>query len=241
MVGSENIRYYVIRPGDLPGDLSRIYTYLQDYPGADKVMDMSMTHAPMFNAKEGKRVLAYSHYGRADSVTVLYNMNHVSFLSKFPQTNLEVYLTAEPSREAFESLADNLRSKIEGKHEIEAVNVLLHFVQTAFAYKTGADQFGRERWLFPDETLNYPYSDCEDRSILFSFLVRRLLGLEIVGLDYPGHIATAVAFHSSVEGKTYESDGRTYVVCDPTYVNANVGMEMPQFATVTPKVVTLSR
>ena len=45
-----------------------------------------------------------------------------------------------------------------------------------------------------DEPLFYPYSDCEDHSVLFAYLVRELPGLEVIGLDYPGHVATAVRF-----------------------------------------------
>ena len=48
--------------------------------------------------------------------------------------------------------------------------------------------------MFPEETINYPYSDCEDRSILFSYLVKNLLHLDIVGVKYNDHLATAINF-----------------------------------------------
>ena len=81
---------------------------------------------------------------------------------------------------------------------MDAVNVLLRFVQTGFSYLTDSEQFGREKFMFPEETLSYPYSDCEDRSFLFAYLVSSLLGLDVIGLDYPGHVATAVKFSSPV-------------------------------------------
>ena len=81
----------------------------------------------------------------------------------------------------------------------------------------------------PEETLLYPYSDCEDRSILFSFLVNNLTGLKVVGLDYPEHIATAVKFNTPVKGDAINHNGARYVVCDPTYINADVGMTMPKY------------
>ena len=43
----------------------------------------------------------------------------------------------------------------------------------------------------------YPYCDCEDRSVLYSYLVRNLLKLDVVLLDYPNHIATAVCFNEN--------------------------------------------
>jgi hypothetical protein len=117
------------------------------------------------------------------------------------------------------------------------VNFLLRFVQTAFEYKTDEEQFGREKPFFPDETIYYPYSDCEDRAILFSYLVRSLLHLDVVGLYYPNHIATAVRFSKKNDGDAIEYQGKLLTICDPTYMNADIGMCMPQFKNVQPKVI----
>ncbi len=122
-----------------------------------------------------------------------------------------------------------MRSSIAGKNKSAAANILLHFVQTAFEYATDDEQFGVERPLFADETLFYPYSDCEDRAILYSILVRELLGLDVVLLHYPNHLATAVCFDTEVPGDYLQVDGIRYIVCDPTYINADIGQAMPQF------------
>ena len=103
---------------------------------------------------------------------------------------------------------------------MEAVGILLDFVQTAFEYQTDEQQFGKERPLFGDEILFYPYCDCEDRSILFSVLVRELVGLDVVLLNYPEHLATTVRFDDDVKGDYIMIDGKRYVVCDPTYIGA---------------------
>lgn len=87
--------------------------------------------------------------------------------------------------------------------------------------------------------MSYPYSDCEDRSIFFANLVRHLLGLNVVGLDYPGHIATAVKFDTPVPGDSITYQNARYVICDPTYINANLGMEMPNFKDIQPTVIAL--
>jgi hypothetical protein len=113
-------------------------------------------------------------------------------------------------------------------------------VQTAFEYKTDPEQFGREKPLFPDETLFYPFSDCEDRAILFAYLVRHMLGLDVVALDYPGHIATAVMFSTDIAGDSIVFHGKKYIICDPTYVNADVGASMPEFKNVKPNVIVFT-
>jgi hypothetical protein len=82
----------------------------------------------------------------------------------------------------------------------------------------------------------YPLSDCEDRSILFAWLVRNLTGLDVVSLNYPGHVATAVAFKGKVDGDSIVYKGKRYTVADPTYMNARSGMTMPKFRAVTPKI-----
>ena len=121
--------------------------------------------------------------------------------------------------------------------ERQAVNFLLRFVQTSLKYETDDQQFGEENYLFPEETLFYPYSDCEDRAVLFACLVRSLLNLEVVGIDYPGHVATDVAFSEAVEGDSVMYKGMRYVIADPTYINANSGMTMPNFKQYTPNVI----
>ena len=118
--------------------------------------------------------------------------------------------------------------------------MLINFVQTAFNYKTDGDQFGYERPLFGDETLYYPYSDCEDRSILYSILVRELLGLEAVLLYYPGHLATAVAFPNNQSfGYHFTWKNKVFTICDPTYIGADIGECMPQFRTTSPEVIQI--
>ena len=91
--------------------------------------------------------------------------------------------------------------------------------------------------MFPEETLFYPYSDCEDRAILFAYLVRKLTPLEVVGLLYSDHVATAVKFSSYVAGDSRMYQGQRYVVSDPTYIGADVGMEMPQYKDAMPEII----
>ena len=170
-------------------------------------------------------------------VTVSTNQNLIDFCNTFPPSGeWNNYARASLSDNLKENLLPVLQEAIKGKSEWDAANILINFVQTGFEYKVDEDQFGYERPLFPDEIFYYPYSDCEDRSILFACLVRELMGLDVVFLDYPEHLATAVRFNEPVIGDYLEIDGQKYVVCDPTYINALVGMCMPQFKNVKPKV-----
>ena len=126
---------------------------------------------------------------------------------------------------------------LETMTELEAVNFLLRLVQTSFEYKTDQDQFDREKYMMPDEIFFYQYSDCDDRSIFFATLVRDMLGLEVVGLRYSRHVAVAVHFTNIVEGDYHLSDGKRFVVADPTFINAPVGKTMTSYKKETPVII----
>ena len=164
------------------------------------------------------------------------NRNLIDFYNGYPHSLWTNYSWAGLSEEVKAKLYPVLRKGIEGKGQIEAANRIINFVQTAFEYQTDQDQFGYERPLFADETFFYPYSDCEDRAILFSILVRDLLGLDVVLLHYHDHLATAVCYTEELNGYYFELDGKTYYVSDPTYIGANVGECAPPYRNETPKV-----
>ncbi len=56
--------------------------------------------------------------------------------------------------------------------------------------------------------------------------LRELLGVEVIGLDYPGHIATAVRFREPLTGDFVLYHDQQYTICDPTYIHATLGMAM---------------
>lgn len=222
-------RYYIVGFGELATDPGGLYSYDGNYPDADNLVSTSVENIPKFEPEIITRDLSFSYRGESYDVSVEVNKNLISFYEYYPQTDFEVYFNAPVATETSKSLLNALKPIIEGKSETDAVNMLLRFTQTAFKYKVDPDNFGREKPLFPEETIYYEYSDCEDRAILFSFLVRNLVGLDIVGLHYPGHVATAVKFNVPVEGDSVTVNGATYTIADPTYINADIGMEMPDF------------
>lgn len=172
--------------------------------------------------------------------TVEVSQRLIDYLSDYPQSNAwEYYALTGLSDEVKSTLYPVLRSQIDGKGKKKAAAMLLDFVQTAFDYATDQEQFGYERPLFADESIYYPKNDCEDRSIFYSILVRDLLGLDVVLVNWPGHLATAVAFPEAVDGDYFTVDGRRYTVCDPTYIGAAIGETMPQFKEVSAKLIKL--
>ncbi|MCX8083682.1 MAG: hypothetical protein N3C60_02040 [Calditerrivibrio sp.] len=229
-----NVRYYLLWTDGR--EVKGLYSYSGNHQESKSYFSFMIEKQSIDQIIKSK-VLSFSYDGKRYEFPVYYNLSNVKFYEDFPQTELSVYHKADVSGMVVASVVEGLRRVVEGKSEVEAVNILLRFVQTAFEYKTDQDNFGYEKYLLPDETVYYPYSDCEDRSILFSYLVRKILGLEVVLLEYPGHIATGVRFNENVAGDRVQYNDKIYVVSDPTYINASVGMAMPQFKNVAPKII----
>ncbi|MBP5290600.1 MAG: hypothetical protein J6Y76_04210, partial [Paludibacteraceae bacterium] len=169
------------------------------------------------------------------------------FFRQYPQANIDgdfttrwaAYANTPLDQSIQDELYPVLQQTVSRMNEYEAVNILLNWVQTAFKYGYDDQIWGGDRAFFAQETLYYPQSDCEDRSILFTRLVRDILGLDAALLYYPGHLAAAVSFKGQQEGDWFMANGRRYIVCDPTYINAPVGMTMPGMEEKTPKVIIL--
>ncbi|MDW7680249.1 MAG: hypothetical protein SCK70_06770, partial [bacterium] len=187
-------KYYLITFEKEKINANQIYTYEGNYPRADELISLNVDNVPVINQLIEARELKFDYFGEAHRIKLKIKKDVINFFENYPQTDYEIYFSASLSEEANYSLVTQFKPIIEGKTEVEAVNILLRFVQLAFEYQTDEYQFNREKIFFAEETLFYPFSDCEDRSILFAYLVRELLGLKVIGLDYPGHIATAVKF-----------------------------------------------
>ena len=196
----------------------------------EQTADIYVVRLPRLAKRPGQtRTLAAQRFGTM-KISVATDLNLVAYLNDHPVTDAwDRYALTGLSEQAKASLYPVLRSQVEGKSKAKAAAMLLDFVQTAFSYATDQDQFGYERPLFADESFHYPKNDCEDRSIVYSILVRDLLGLDVVLVHYPGHLATAVAFPGEVDGDYFTVDGRRFTVCDPTYIGAGIGESMPQF------------
>lgn len=171
------------------------------------------------------------------SLKVYVDKDIMEMLRHYPQTDMPNYAVSEVLPVTHQSIIDQLRPQLSGLSETEAVNALLHFVQYAFDYATDQDQHGYEKPYFIEENFYYPKNDCEDRSIFFAFLVRNLLHLDVHLVNYPGHECCGIAFtDQSLPGHGYKYGNRRYLICDPTYIGASIGMCMDQYVGEKPKV-----
>ena len=154
-------------------------------------------------------------------------------------TRWAMYANTPLAEDVQKELYPQLRSKLQGLSQLESVTRLLNLIQTGLVYEYDEKVWGRDRAFFAEETLYYPYCDCEDRSILLSRLVRDLVGLKAILVYYPGHLAMAVHFTENVTGDYIMLNGEKYHVCDPTYIAAAVGRTMPGMDNSQARVILL--
>lgn len=249
MVGSEyqiyklpyfelnGIKYYVI---DRSLKNTQFFIFNQSFP-KEKTLSLAVTQPKLNVSTTEERTIVSKKYSTVKA-TVTTNQNLIDFYDTYPQ-NGEWHFLSKTSlcQTSKDSLYPVLREAIKNKSEAQAANILINFVQTGLEYQTDDKQFGYERALFPDESLYYPYCDCEDRSILYSCLIRELLGLDVILLNYPGHLATAVHFNEEVNGDYLLIDGKKYIICDPTFIGASIGMCMPAYKKTSPVVQIINR
>lgn len=219
-----------------------------DFPN-EKPLSLFITKELRFAVKETKtRTLQAEAYPDV-KVSVCSNQNLLDFMATYPTsmigenfcTRWAMYADTPLSQTAMRSLYPALKKAILGKTQAEAANKLINFMQTALVYEYDDKVWGQDRAFFADETLYYPYCDCEDRAILFTRLVRDLLGLDTALVFYPGHLAAAVRFTENVRGDYLLIDGKRFLVCDPTYIGAPIGETMLNMDNTEAKVILLAR
>ena len=235
-----SLKYYSIYGGG--GSKESIYTYNNDEQNAGlKQIGLDFHNTLNMGQCDVKRELNIAKIN--DKLELPYNSAHIAYLNDVPMTVFPIYFASPLSIEAQRVFNEKLNAIKQEYTSVQFIDIILNFVQTAFDYKTDDQQFGYEKYFYPEEVIAYPYSDCEDRSALFAWLVTTYTDAKVVGLQYEGHLATAVCFGDDVNirGDMFSYAGKKYYVCDPTYINATIGMTMPQFKDKMPKIVKMSK
>lgn len=236
----DGTKFYVVS-----GDKNTKMQICESKYGKEKSLSMQIAQLPKFTSNPTQKRTLTSKKGVTAATSV--NKNLIDFFNTYPQacykgdytTRWAAYANTPLDKSIKNALYPSLKKTIDGMSERQAVEILLNWVQTAFEYKVDDQVWGHDRAFFAQETLHYPYCDCEDRAILFSRLVRDLVGLDVVLLYYPGHLASAVAFNNEERGDYLTYKNRRYIVCDPTYINAGVGRTMPGMNNQEAQVIAL--
>ena len=217
------------------------------YPG-EQMMSLAVAEQPDLKKDLSDKRTVISRFVNV-SADMQMNKNLMDFYTDYPtsydgkdmMTRWAYYANTPVSSEVKDEVYPQLKQQIGNAPKLMAANMLLNWVQMGLTYAYDEKVWGYDRAFFAEESLFYPFCDCEDRSILFSHLIRDLLDLDVVLVYYPGHLYTAVCFNEDVTGDYIMVNGRKFTVADPTYYNANVGKTMSKMDNSKAKVILLKR
>lgn len=212
-------------------------TYAKDFAAANQNLNLAMrTPINIGESIEVKLPRWSEILGEEFSAKV--SKGQVDFEFDYPIVDPEIFYNQGVPNELAAIVLPKLKEKIKGMNEEQSVAYILKLVQDGFEYMTDNDAFGRQKQLFIEESFYYGRNNCKDRVNIFSWLVRELVGLDVVFVFYEGtpksggvaHIACAVGFNDqNIIGDAYILGDKRYVVCDPTYINAYIGQTMSYY------------
>lgn len=226
---------------------------------SEQPLSMLITEEPAFKATDSKVRYIESDVYPEMKMTVKVNENLIKFFNDYPVSGLSndpisrwaLYANTPLAEEVKAQIYPELKTALEGLSEVDKIRRLLSLIQprdyekpeTSLQYEYDEEVWGSDRAFFAEETLFYPYSDCEDHAILFSRLVRDLVGLKVMLVYYPGHLAAAVRFSQPLTGEHQDrlilDNGDTYYICDPTNYIPEPGVTMESMDNTKAKAILL--
>lgn len=237
----DGAKYYGLSFDDYHADLpNQLYTYEGAYPKSEeKELNLLFSSLPILPQKQETRTLSFGYNDTTYTFVVPVNQQIINYFKNYPKANLDLYLNSQMDGATHDKLISSLQPLLKGKSNLEKANILLRFVQESFEYQTDQQQFNVEKKMFPAETIYYPASDCDDRSILFAYLIKHLTDLQYILVRYPGHLTPAVHFPSNPPqgtevGQPITHNAKSYYITDPTYFGADAGMIMTKYQNTQP-------
>jgi hypothetical protein len=172
---------------------------------------------PFFNATKGKYDLHAEYEGMVYFFEGTLNQSLAEYYHDLPDIEFgQIYLNYQLSSPTYEHLVGDLKRAISGMYPNKQIDFLLDFTQTAFPYKLDKNVIGKEKFAFPEEVLANNYGDCEDKSVLFAYLVKEVLQLPSVAMVYvsQNHLNVAVAINHPSFNFVYNN--QKYLICEPS-------------------------
>lgn len=181
----------------------------------------------------------FDYYQRDYRFKILVNPDVQKIFANYPVLNYSYYFNMPMSRVTYSSLIPLLKRQLYKMDQKKGIDYLMHFVRYAFAYESDSAQFGKEKRLSAEQTLLYDYSDCEDRSAFFFYLVKEIYDLPMIVLTYPKHVTVAVNFGKKIGKDPIEYKGGYYYVCEPSSQNVDlqIGEMLPALRKVPYQIV----
>lgn len=196
--------------------VKKVFSYRKNFELAIAAVNLSLPTPPVLGQRLIRKEIKTPSSAKEK---VGWRKGLTDFYNAYPETELAIYLNTPMSKELKTSLEPIVASLIDKDDKVKSVQNILTWFYHSFPYKLDKKQ----QTLFPEQTVLYPYSDCEDRSILFAHIVREFIGLDAVLFQFEEHIATGIAFDKPIDGFSYIHKKRKYTACDPSSRYCRIG------------------
>lgn len=238
--GRNYINLTSLQSGNKPGTL-----YMLNFAPrpTGKPFSFNLEKIPHLQPQATTSKISFLFKGTLQELELQYDQTLVDLMKRYPLIGEEQYLQFPMSPLLEASLVPLLKKLIADKTPRQALELLVGFTRSSFAYQEDRQYFGKSKPMIADELFFYPYSDCEDRSALFYALVKKLLDLPMLILAYPNHITVAVALEEQIKGVSIESAGKRYYICDPTGpINSSaIGIFPPEYEKIPFEIVVQNK
>lgn len=223
-------KYYILE--DVK-DISTINVYRDTKTTPLKEIDFSLERLPLFAKDIKTKEIKFSYSSTKYTFNLPYNKNLLDFMATYPTLDYDIYLNSAMDEVTFMELSKALKEHINSKKSSQAIDFVLHFVQNAFVYEVDDKAFSRQKTMFAQEALFYDKSDCEDRVVLFAYILKRLFDVEIAAIKYEDHMSSAL--YVPMNGDKVKIKSKNFIVADPSYQNASIGESMEKYRKLNPK------
>lgn len=203
-------------------------------------IDLNYYKSLNFNGKPTIRMIPFRWNNKSYEFSIRYNPEVIRFYKEYPQTDPSVYFGAPVSSMLKENLLGQFYPILSKMERLESAAFLQQFVQKVFLYVSEYQKDKLYKNRFAEETMASKSGDDRSKAVLYSWLVRILLRLPVVGVQFPDYYSTAVCYDTPLDGNYYYLNHDKYYITDPTYLNAPIGVTMPVFEGLTPQLIDLS-
>ncbi|PCJ88707.1 MAG: hypothetical protein COA57_03120 [Flavobacteriales bacterium] len=189
----------------------------------------SFDEAPDVYQKEIiQKTLEFKHDSEVISISVSIDNGYVEYLKKYPELGLVEHSKLPLSFKAYTSLVPSLKKHIFTNDTITQLRFLLSFTRTAFQYKKDEAVHNKKIIYAPEETLLSDHSDYEDRAIMFRYLCKELLNINVKLIKMSKRTFAAVKLKRPI-GKPLIYETGQYTFLDPTNPKNELGIgEYPE-------------
>ena len=211
--------YYSTNPtGGHPAQIQVLFDSINDNNVSK--FDLNLKVIPKLGDKTKSRNLIYLSKNIVYKANVKYNEYYVNYLNDMP--NLELggqLLSAAVQNHMYKDLDDSIEVWTKTMNGTQKQNFLLSFVQFAFPYKADFDYRLREKRNTVVQSLADEFIDCEDKAVIFLFLVRRYTNTEGVLLfnKKEKHVNCALELPINAASYSFKYQGKKYTMAEPSF------------------------